>query len=338
MLDARLDERGFIRNLASRQHGTFDGDLFIDCSGFHGLLINRTLGEPFISYAKYLPCDRAVAMQVTYSEDSARRIDPYTTATALGSGWVWNTPLSTRSGNGYVYASDFIDPGEAEAELRRHLGERAAGLEARHLKMRVGKTRMPWVKNCVSIGLSSGFVEPLESTGIFLIETALEHLLHNFPTKRCHPAIAANFNRLMAEQYDEIRDFLVMHYCLTQRDDTPFWKSNKHHEHIPDRLQQRLELWREIWPNNKVALGPLFPDYSYTCILAGMGVFPKHPLPALTYRDPAVCGQTLDAVRQDADRLVSVLPDHEEFLQVLRLRRLLRVWGAAEERAAPTAS
>ena len=311
------DNRGFIDHLICKGTGTLPGDLFLDCSGFSGLLINKTLNEPFESYSKYLPCDSAIAMQVPHSEDAV--INPYTTSTALSNGWVWNTPLTNRDGSGYVYDSQFTTPESAEQELRKHVGESAHNIDARHLKMRVGKTKHAWVKNCVSIGLSSGFIEPLESTGIYLIEIALEHLIHNFPTKSCEPAIVSNFNKKMDIQYREIRDFLILHYCTTQREDSPFWKYCKHHEKIPDSLQEQLDLWKVMWPNNKrPGLGPLFPDYSYTCILAGMQRWPQQSLPLLHYRNADSATTTLDRIAQHSEQLLKTLPDHTYYLNAKR--------------------
>lgn len=308
------DTDGYISHLICKQTGKLPGDLFLDCSGFSGMLINKTLKEPFESYSKYLPCDSAIAMQVPHSEDA--KINPYTTSTALSSGWVWNTPLTNRDGTGYVYDSRYSTAESAERELRNHVGKAADQLDTRHLKMRVGKTRNAWVKNCVSIGLSGGFIEPLESTGIYLIERAIEHLIHNFPTKKCEAPIAANFNRKMDIQYQEIRDFLVLHYCTTQREDTPFWKSCKYHANIPDSLQEQLELWRYMWPNNKrPGLGPLFPDYSYVCILAGMQRWPEQSLPLLSFRDPGKGEAILDHLQRQSQKLLETLPDHATYLK-----------------------
>jgi tryptophan halogenase len=329
VLDVCLDEQGFISQLITEKNGQLHGELFIDCSGFRGVLINQALGEPFTPYTDSLLCDRAIAISRPYDQGDAydeKRggINPYTTATALGSGWVWHTPLVGRSGNGYVYASAFISPEEAEVEFRQHLGENSAKLvEARQLKMRVGKTRRTWVKNCVSIGLASGFIEPLESTGIYLIEAGLQNLVDCFPDKQFQPAIIEHYNRLMTRQYEEIRDFVVMHYCLSQREDTPFWRANKYDLDVPPSLQAKLELWQTMWPNNPRRFDGLFVDFSYICILAGMGCLPPQSLPLLDYQDDEEARQLFSGIRKRAEILEDKLPGHSDYLKQLQLKTLL---------------
>ncbi|MEQ9481954.1 tryptophan halogenase family protein [Coleofasciculus sp. F4-SAH-05] len=336
VLDVSLNEKGFISHLTTENNGNIYGDLFIDCSGFKGLLINQALQEPFISYSDSLFCDNAIAIPMAYDaedEYDTRNggINPYTTATALSSGWAWNTPLVGRSGNGYVYSSAFISKADAEAEFRQHLGEKSLHLEAKHIKMRVGRTRNAWVKNCISIGLSSGFIEPLESTGIYLIEAGLENLLHNFPDRLFQPNCIENYNRIMREQYEEIRDFIVMHYCLTKREDTPFWQANKYHPAIPESLKEKLKLWQLTWPDNptiicRQKIAKLFPDYSYTCILAGMGHFPKHSLPILDYYDDNEVEQNFLALKNYADALKNALPAHHEYIKQLPSKSFKFQW------------
>ncbi|HYN21230.1 MAG TPA: tryptophan halogenase family protein, partial [Thermoanaerobaculia bacterium] len=179
VIQVALREDGGISHLVTRGHGMLSADLFVDCSGFRGLLINQALQEPFISFNDSLLNDSAVAMQVP-SDIRTHGIKPYTTATAMSSGWVWDIPLYGRVGTGYVYCSEFLSKDEAEAEFRQHLGPAAEGCKANHIKMRIGRSRNSWVKNCVAIGLSSGFVEPLESTGIFFIQHGIEELVHHF--------------------------------------------------------------------------------------------------------------------------------------------------------------
>lgn len=313
-----LDGRGFVRALHTARQGDLTGDLFIDCSGFRGLLVNEALGEPFVSYGDALLCDRAVALPLP-TDDAAQGIRPYTTATALGAGWVWNTPLFGRSGNGYVYSSAFLTPEEAEREFRAHLGPQSAGVQARHLKMRVGRTRNPWVKNCVAIGLAGGFIEPLESTGIWFIELGLYNLLLNFPDRRFAPGVTSEYNRLMARYYEHVRDFIVLHYCLTRRRDTPFWRANADHARLPDSLRARLDLWREMLPNGQKLDGwGLFKDASHAYILAGLGHLPDHPLPLLTPADGRAAESTFEELRREAGRMCDVLPDHYQYLLGLR--------------------
>jgi hypothetical protein len=316
------DENGFINHLVTEKSGILTGDLFIDCSGFKGLLINQTLQEPFISFSKALYCDRAVAINIP-TDDSTQGINPYVTATALSAGWAWNIPVFGRSGNGYVYSSDFISPEVAEREFRNHLGESAKNLEARHIRMRIGHTRRAWVKNCVSIGLAGGFIEPLESTGIFLVETGLHHLVQNFPNKEFPISFSDSYNRIMTYYYEEIRDLIVLHYCTTRRTDTPFWQANRHHSAIPDSLKMKLNQARTRLPNkeNFLYLGSFGENlsYAYSCILLGMDYLPDNSHPILAYEDDFATKQVFGIIQATTEQLMRNLPDHYEFLRRLHL-------------------
>jgi tryptophan 6-halogenase len=172
-----------------------DGDLFIDCTGFRGLLLNKTLGEPFVSFQETLPNDSAVALRVP-ADMERDGIRPCTTATAQDAGWIWTIPLYGRVGTGYVYAGDYTTPEEAEHTLREFVGPQAADLEANHIRMRIGRSRNSWVDNCVAIGLASGFVEPLESTGIFFIQQGVEELLKHFPDAGWDPGLRESYSYL----------------------------------------------------------------------------------------------------------------------------------------------
>jgi len=288
--NVNLDHNGFIQSLDIDSQCKLKGDLFIDCSGFYSLLLEKTLDEPWISYADSLLADSAVAIGCSYHPDDPYNehnggLKPYTTATAQQTGWTWNTPLITREGNGYVYSSQFKSKTDAEIEFKQFLGEKSKDSTAKHLKMRIGKFKRSWVKNCVSIGLSSGFIEPLESTGIALIQGALRNLVFNFPDKSFDIDLANKFNKELNDQYENIRDLIILHYCLTQREDTPFWKAVKNETVIPDSLQARIEKWEYMWPN-KLRTNLMFDDFSYFHILAGMNRFPKKMLPVLDFQEP----------------------------------------------------
>ncbi|MBC6417308.1 MAG: tryptophan 7-halogenase [Prochloron sp. SP5CPC1] len=317
VVDVILDPQGNISQLKTEKSGNISGELFIDCSGFRGLLINQALQEPFDSYSDSLFCDRAIAIPLSTSSEK-EEINPYTTATALDSGWTWHTPLYNRSGNGYVYSSSFITPEAAEQEFRNHLGAAAEGVEARHIPIRVGKTRNAWVKNCVSIGLSSGFIEPLESIGIFLIEQGIQALVDNFPDKSFNPIVRKRYNKFITYHYENIRDFIVLHYCTTQREDTPFWKANKYHPAIPENLQENLELFKAMLPNfDLLERPPLFGDYSYACILLEMKYLPETSLPRLDYLEQEEIEKELDLIQNQAIKLKQNLPNHSQYLQDL---------------------
>ncbi|MGY1707512.1 tryptophan halogenase family protein [Geodermatophilus sp. SYSU D00697] len=310
---------GGVDAVRTESSGDLPGDLFLDCSGFAGLLINKTLHEPFVPFGDVLLCDSAIAMPVP-TDDARDDIEPYTTSTALQAGWAWRTPLYGRSGNGYVYSSAFLSPEEAEREFRDHLGRAADGRPARHLRMRVGRTRNAWVENCVGIGLSSGFIEPLESTGIWFIELALYNLMWHFPGKRPEPAVVAHFNDVMRRNYEQVRDFLVLHYCLTPREDTAFWRANRATV-PPESLGRGLELWQATLPAYDRLVDPgLFKDLSFVSILDGMGRLPRTEFPLLHHRGDAEADETFAALRDRGEHLSRSLPHHYDYLARLHGR------------------
>ena len=310
-----LSETGSIAGVETRQHGRLDADLFIDCTGFRGLLINQALGEPFISFSESLLNDRAVAMQVP-NDPETEGINPFTSATALSAGWVWNIPLFHRIGTGYVYSSAFISQEEAERELRQHLGPRSEGCKANHIKMRIGRNRNSWVKNCVAIGLSSGFVEPLESTGIFFIQHAIEELVHHFPGDGLNEEAIKSYNKSVAHCIDGIRDFLVLHYVASTRQDTPFWKATKENIKIPPSVADCLDLWKGRLPTNRT-INPHyhgFEAYSYSVMLLGLGYRPPKSLPILDYSGDMMALKQFEEIKSRSQWLVSTLPSAYEYL------------------------
>ncbi len=321
VMDVKLAEDGSIAHIVTKEHGNIQGDLYIDCTGFRGLLINKALGEPFISFSDSLLCDRAVAMQVP-RDISSDGMKPYTTATALSAGWVWNIPLYGRDGTGYVYSSAFISPDEAEAELRSHLGSAADGLSTNHIKMRIGRNRNSWVKNCVAIGLASGFVEPLESTGIFFIQHGIEALMADFPDKSFDEELIKSYNKAVADCIDGVRDFLVLHYHGSTRKDLPFWQATKHEIAIPDSLTDRLRLWRSRLPNNRNINQNYhgFESYSYSVMLLGLGYRPQQSLPALDHITDRKAMDTFRAIQERADYLCRTLPSQYEYLTAMRMK------------------
>ena len=243
---------GAIDSLTRRAGGPLSADLFIDCTGFRSMLLGQQLGEPFDDYGDQLFNDRAVAFPVPY-EDKNREMVSYTMCSALGSGWVWQIPLYDRMGVGYVYASRYLTAEEAETELRAHLGPaRVEGVEGDHIQFRTGKYRRTWVKNCVALGLSAGFTEPLESTGIQTVQGALDVLTETLKTGSCAASDIAVFNRSVTQLFEVIRDFLVTHYALTDREDTPYWRAVKHETVIPDGLADKLALARAKMPDREI--------------------------------------------------------------------------------------
>ncbi|MCF2150819.1 tryptophan 7-halogenase [Desmonostoc muscorum LEGE 12446] len=240
----------------------------------------------------------------------------YTTATALTSGWVWNIPLYGRIGTGYVYSSEFLSEEKAEQEFRQHLGVAAQNCKASHIKMRVGRNRNSWVKNCVAIGLSSGFVEPLESTGIFFIQHGIEELLAHFPDKTFNEEFIKSYNKTIAECIDGVRNFLTLHYCASDRADTPFWKATKHKIVVPEELRERLRLWKNRLPNSKNIDRNYhgFESYSYSVMLLGLNYAPLKNLPALDRIDERNAIHAFNVIKERANYLKGTLPSQYEYL------------------------
>jgi tryptophan halogenase len=282
--------------------------LFIDCSGFSGLLIEKTLHAGYEDWSDYLPCDRAVAMPTANVGD----VPPYTLASARDSGWTWKIPLTHRTGNGYVYASQFCSEDQAIQTLRQSVeGEILA--EPRTLKFITGYRKSMWINNCVAIGLASGFIEPLESTAIQLIVKGVRTLLELFPDKDCHPSLAKEYDRLMMVDYESIRDFVVLHYCVTNRSDTEFWRWCRNEMRVPESLQQKIELFRA---QGRLQRNPLdlFKEPSWYFVLLGMGVNPGSYDPMVDETD---FSKAEDVIRQIKDLMrvmVSDLPSHQAYL------------------------
>jgi tryptophan 6-halogenase len=314
VLDVRLDERGGIDHLRTRKHGDIHADLFVDCTGFRGLLINKALGVPFESYQDTLPNDRAVALRVPINMAS-NGVRPCTTATAKDAGWIWTIPLAERIGTGYVYASDYCTPDRAEETLREFVGPAADDLPANHIRMRIGRCRESWVHNCVAVGLSSGFVEPLESTGIFFIQHAVEQLVKHFPADGPSAALRRSYNMACANVMDGVREFLVLHYYAAARADNQYWRDAKLRP-LPDGLAERIESWQARLPDPETIFPHYhgFEPYSYVAMLLGLGGVVPPPPGALGLMDDASARKEFQLVRDQATDLVAQLPSQYEYL------------------------
>lgn len=270
-------ENGDLAALRLRGGEQLSADFFVDCSGFQGLLINQTLGEPFHPFKNNLFNDRAIAMPTPLAADED--IPSETTSTALRHGWAWHIPLTSRVGNGYVYSSDFVSDDEAEAELRRHLGPAAEGVEARRLKMRVGRIERHWRNNCLAIGLSQGFIEPLEATALMLIQLSVEHFIEAMAQGDFGRGEQTRYNRRINQMFEGVRDYVVTHYLLNTRDDTDYWRANRAHRNISDRLASILAAWDQ-GSDFEAELSRHGDDLMYFrpswyCLLSGMGRFPS---------------------------------------------------------------
>lgn len=310
------DQRGWISGVRTAEHGVLMGDLFVDCTGFRGILINKTLGTKFESFEDVLPNNRAVALRVP--RETETDMAPYTTARAMSAGWMWTIPLFRRNGNGYVYSDQFITPEEAERELREAVAPDRDDLEANHIRMRIGRNERSWVKNCVAVGLSSAFVEPLESTGIFFIQHAIEQLVKHFPDKTFDPALIEAYNRRINRAIDGVKEFLVLHYKASSRADTPYWKESKVRA-MPEPLAERLKL-AETQLFDEETIYPHyhgFESYSWNSMIIGLGYRPKKPLPALAHLDPTDALAEFDKIKTEAAEMVAALPSCYDYLASL---------------------
>ncbi len=317
--EVKLGEKGFVDALTLRAHGHFPVELVLDCTGFKGLIIQQALGEPFEPYSKSLLCDRALAVQIPHQD--VTRLDPFTQSTALGAGWSWRVPLFSRIGTGYVFSSAFRTDDQAAEEFLAHLGPEAKNATPRALAMRVGRSRRTWVGNCVAIGLSSGFIEPLESTAIFLIQRSLAYLGAYFPDRTFDPRLARRYNSLIENAYSEIRDFVVMHYCVSNRSDSAFWEAARGDIEIPDSLRENLELWRHVLPgDDDIEHGHLFNYLSYIHVLFGKRCFEGISFPVEDILSPEDWRGYTRAMDDLKARLVAQLPDHYTLVSQLRAR------------------
>jgi len=308
VVDVRLrGTDGFIEALKLASGEEITGDLFIDCSGFFGLLTEKTLHTGYEDWTHWLPCDRAVAVPC----ESAGPLLPYTKATAHGAGWQWRIPLRHRTGNGHVYSSRYLSDDEAAATLLANLDGKALA-EPRVLKFVTGRRKKTWNRNCVAVGLAGGFVEPLESTSIYLIQAAITHLIELFPDRNFDAINITEYNRIMDVEFERVRDFIVLHYCATERDDTPFWNYVRTMP-IPESLTNKMELFRERGVIVDYRLG-LFYEPSWLAVYVGQRVMPKRfdarlddvPLEELRKHAQALRA----AVRAGAESL----PTHADFL------------------------
>ena len=266
-------ETGFVETLELNDGSTVAGDLFLDCSGGRALLIEQALNAGFEDWSKWLPCDRAFAVP---SEGNGR-LDPFTRSTAREAGWQWQIPLQHRTGNGHVYSSGFIDDETAAQTLLGNLPGRALS-DPRQLRFKTGKRRVAWKHNCIAIGLAGGFLEPLESTSIHLIQSGIARLLALFPDKGCTPALVDEYNRQTDFEYASIRDFLILHYHATERDDSEFWRYCRTMT-VPDSLTEKIDLFRQTGRIVRFNT-ELFDIPSWLQVMLGQGIQPKayHPM------------------------------------------------------------
>jgi tryptophan 7-halogenase len=302
------DNQGDISTLILENGNKVAGDVFIDCSGFRGLLIGENLQVGFEDWSHWLAADSAIAVQ-TQEREMPR---PYTIATAHDAGWQWRIPLQHRTGNGIVYSSQFLSDDEAQSTLLSHLNGPII-TEPRQLRFTTGRRKKAWHKNCIAIGLASGFLEPLESTSIHLITTALLRLMKLFPFNGNTTLLAEHFNRETQLELETIRDFIILHYHQTQRNDSHFWR---HYQSmaIPDSLAHRMAMFREnayAWPDD---VG-LFRVDSWVQVMMGQGLMPNQHHGAGRVLAPDDLKKQLMALKNRIDSSVAELPGHAHFIQ-----------------------
>jgi tryptophan 6-halogenase len=327
--DALLDNEGFITGLRVKSGDVIEGDLFVDCSGFRGFLLNQALQEPFVNMGDRLLCDSAVATAVPH-DDAEHGVEPYTSAIAMDSGWTWRIPMLGRFGTGYVYSSQFTDQEKATEELRA-LWDFGEDQPLNHIRFRVGRNVRSWVKNCVAIGLSSCFLEPLESTGIYFTYGAIYQLVRHFPDRSFDQTLINGFNHEIETMFDDTRDFLQAHFYYSPRVDTPFWKHNK--ELCPAQgIIEKVAAYRAGMPVDQPAIDEsiyyqnfdaefrnFWTNGNYYSIFTGIDMLPEQVMPLLAHKPDSVqAADTLfDAIKEQQEELVATLPSNYDFLRQL---------------------
>lgn len=300
-------DSGYIESVMLENGTAIEGDFFIDCSGFRGLLIEQTLKAGYEDWSQWLPVNKAVAVPC----ESAGPLLPFTRATAQEFGWQWRIPLQHRTGNGYVFCDKFLSVDEATETLLSRLDGKATA-SPRVLSFVTGVRKKCWIKNCVAVGLASGFLEPLESTSIHLVQVVIAKLLSMFPKDNISDFVVDRFNREMLHEYTDIKDFLIAHYKVSEREDTEFWRYVKH-MNIPATLQEKLDTFRTRG-DVMVKLDELFKEQSWFSVLVGQGLYPEsyHPIADVVSDDDLRI--RLTQIRTGIQNRLNMMQLHEEFI------------------------
>lgn len=316
---ANLDESGAITSVTTREGETIAADFFVDCSGFAGLLIDKALHTPYISFASNLFNDAAVALPSPLADS----IPSETVSIAMQHGWAWRIPLTSRFGNGYVYSSQFCSADAAETELRCKLGLLDTEVAARHLKMKIGRVTRHWNRNCLAVGLAQGFIEPLEATALLFIQQTAAQFVECLEQGDLSAAAQERFNARVNEHFEGTRDYIVTHYKTNTRQDTEYWRANAANLNLSDDLKQLYSLWmagKSIAPAvRQQALGKGYPVFSWYSIMAGMGIFPD----AHELRDPSAEEARFSMAEIDnlMTRSCANYPEHRDALGHIGPRR-----------------
>jgi tryptophan 7-halogenase len=301
-------ENGFVQSVVMEDGTEVEGDLFVDCSGFRGLIIEQALKAGFTDWSHYLPCDRAIAVPC----ESVDEWTPYTRSTAHKAGWQWRIPLQHRTGNGHVFCSEYMSDDEATSILLANLDGKPVA-EPRTVPFRTGHRHKFWVKNCVAMGLAGGFIEPLESTAIWLIQSGLSRFLTMFPDKHFSQADIDRYNRIMATDYEEIRDFIILHYHATERDDSPFWDYCRNMA-IPERLAEKMRVFRShgrAFRENE----ELFNDTSWFAVMHGQLMQPQGFDPVAEVMSLDETRARLAHIREAVSNSADYMPKHRDFIR-----------------------
>ncbi|MBD1389138.1 tryptophan 7-halogenase [Neiella sp. HB171785] len=313
-IDGKIDrvelnpDNGFIEHLVLTNGEQIHGDLFIDCSGFRGLLIEQTLKSGYEDWSEWLLCDRAIAVQ----SELVSEAKPRTVSTAHQAGWQWNIPLQHRQGNGHVYASQYISDDEATSVLINHI-DGPLTTEPNLFKFTPGRRKQAWVKNCVSIGLAAGFLEPLESTSIAMIETGIEKLRMLFPDKSMNQACIDEFNDMTKLEWERVRDFIVLHYHLSSRTDSAFWRQIKQTP-IPETLQHKIRMFKARGHLVKYRW-EIFQPASWLALYDGNKVYPETYDPIVDSFSTDYLSKSLAEMKQSLQGAVGKIQSHHEFLR-----------------------
>lgn len=308
IVDVNLrSEDGFVESLSMENGDKIEGDLFVDCSGFKGLLIEQALNTGYEDWSHWLPVDRALAVPC----DSVEPLTPYTRSTAHTAGWQWRIPLQHRIGNGHVFCSEYMSEDEATSILMNNL-DGAAQAEPRLIKFKTGRRKKFWNKNCVAMGLACGFMEPLESTSIHLIQTSVSRMISLFPDKGFSQANIDEYNRQTNFEFERIRDFIILHYKASTRDDSEFWRHCRDMS-VPDELTYKMDLFKATGRIYKVG-DELFHPVGWLQVMSGQGIMPEAYNPMANQLSDAQLEEFLDSFATIIRNGVKTMPDHAAFV------------------------
>lgn len=305
---AQDNETGDITGLTLENGDVIEGDFFFDCTGFRALLTEKTLGVPFTDWSHWLPCDTAQ----TVASERVGELLPYTKSTAKTAGWQWRIPTQHRTGNGHIYSSQYMNDDEAVDILLAGLDSPMKG-EPRKIRFKTGHRKTLWNKNCIAVGLSAGFLEPLESTSLYLIQVGISRFISLFPTADVSDVIRDEYNLQMETEFNQVRDFLILHYVATDRDDSPFWNYCRNMS-IPDSLQRKIDLFKEAGRVFRYD-GELFSKPSWIAVGIGQNLYPKTTDPIVASLPAAQVNHSLDSMRTAMAKTVAQMPTHEDFLK-----------------------